>query len=183
MLVAFISLAWLMAVWKLWWLAAFAGMCGIMLALHLYWIFNRKDRRIYAELAAVMALTSSAAACRYAITGAFDGTALTLWALNALFFTSSVFYVKMRVSRIAKKTQSSRMTLINGLYHTSLLAALLFLFDAGRISLPIVIAFTPVIIRALAGVMARGKLSLSRVGIAEVVFTVVFVCFMMLSFR
>ena len=180
---ACVPAAYLMISFDLWLLPIFAAIYCAMLVLHVLWISNRSDRQVQAELAAVLALTSSAPACRYAMLGTLDFTAFLLWALNALFFASSVFYVKMRVSRVARKHSTSHAVTLSCLYHLLLAAALATLAMRGWIPWLATLAFAPVLVRAFWGILSRGKLSLTRIGIGEVVFTVVFVCIMILSFR
>lgn len=174
---------WLVAVDQLRLLPVFASFFGIMIVIHLYWMFTRRDRKLYAELAAVAALTSSAPACRYVMIGSLDREAFVLWALNALFFASSVFYLKMRVGRIAKNNTSPRASYLSAAYHFSLTLALALLCLNSLISWMVLLAFVPVVVRAFAGMMAHGKLSLTRIGISEIAFTAIFVCLMALSFR
>lgn len=183
LVLAFLPAAFLMFAFHLWLLPAFGAVYAVMLALHHYWISRKADRQVLSELTAVLSLSSSAPACRYAMTGAVDSVALLLWALNAMFFASSVFYVKMRVSRVAKKHVTTNAVALNCAYHVLLLAVLVFLVLNGLISWIVILAFVPVFIRAFAGILDRGKLSLTRIGISEVIFTLLFVCFMILSFR
>ena len=183
LVLAVLPAAWLILGFDLWWLPLFAAIFIVMLALHVFWISTKSDRQVQAELTAVVALSSSAAACRYAMTGAVDSMAFLLWALNAMFFASSVFYVKMRVSRVARKHQTSHAVMLSCLYHLLLAATLALLATRGWIPWIVLLAFAPVLIRAFTGVLSRGRLSLTRIGVSEVVFTVVFVSIMILSFR
>lgn len=183
LVLAFSPAAYLTFAFRLWLLPAFAAMYGVMLVLHQYWISRKADRQVLSELMAVLSLSSSAPACRYAMMGTVDSVAFLLWALNAMFFASSVFYVKMRVSRVAKKHVPANAVALNCAYHVLLLAALIILVLNELISWIVVLAFVPVFIRAFAGILDRGKLSLTRIGVSEVIFTVLFVCFMILGFR
>ena len=99
---------------------ALAGLFGapLLLVYHLYWFFalalgalmllainarqavRHQDRTIGAEMMAIAGLTLTAPAAYYAASGTFDARGLSLWALCGLYFASSVFYVKLRVSAI-----------------------------------------------------------------------------------
>lgn len=172
----------LIVVWKLWFLPFFASIFGAMLGLHLFWIYRKSDRRFHAEIAGVIALTSSAPACRYVMIGRIDRISLVLWLLNALFFVSSVFYVKKRVSIVSRRHNTQHASAWCDVYHALLTIVLIFLSWKGLISWTIIFAFLPVILRSFLGVLFAEKLSLTRLGISEVAFTLVFVTLMVISF-
>lgn len=185
--ILFVAVAWIAAAilivkWRLWLLPLFAVMFGAMLGLHLFWIYRKSDRRFFAEIAGVIALTSSATACRYVMIGRVDRISLMLWLLSALFFTSSVFYVKKRVSIISRRHQTQHAPAWCNAYHALLASVLVFLSWNEIVPWTITLAFLPVIIRSFVGALFSDKLSLTRIGISEVAFTIVFVCLMVISF-
>jgi hypothetical protein len=112
----------------------------------------------------------------YVVTGTFDPFCLLLWGLNIVYFTSSIFYVKMRVSRFAKKKDAQRLTWQCVSYHALLAAGLGALLLVNWITGVVALAFLPILIRAFAGIKAeKGKLNLKRIGIAESIYTLLFV--------
>lgn len=182
LVVALVSGAVLVFTWKLWLLPAFGAGFVLMLVLHGYWIYRKVDRRLYAEIAAVIAMTSSAAACRYAVTGLVDQFSWLLWVLNALFFVSSVFRVRSRVSQFSKH-KNNAAKIFSIAYHTALAAVLAALYLMSKLSWSVPLAFVPVIVGSLVSLTPSRKLNLTRIGFTEVAFTIAFLFLMFISFR
>jgi YwiC-like protein len=147
---------------------------------------RREDRTISGEIMAIVGLTLAAPAAYYTASGRFDATALWLWALCALYFASSVFYVKLRVYSIARRRESERRRSQRtcALYHAFLLAGLMTLFFQGSFNLSILVAFFPVLARSFWQMANPAeKLNLQRVGVLELVYSLVFLIFITLTFR
>lgn len=158
-----------------WYLVPFGVVLMALLSTHIYLAAKREERSIGGEFLGVISLTFTAPGAYYVVTGKLDGFCLFLWALNIVYFTSSIFYVKMRVSRFAKKKDAAILTWQCVGYHVLLLAALGFSLWQGWLSPLAALAFLPILIRTLAGLPAdKGKLNLKRIGIAESVYTLVF---------
>lgn len=184
-----------------WWLGIYAGVfavCGAILfwisgAVDLLWIgvpafalmarqlgrsrFSRKrvDRSVPGEFLAIGGLTLTAPGAVVVTTGALSLTAVEIWGLFALFFGSSVFFVKMHLlaAQIKQGVRwEDRLRLGRGLlvYHGALAAGLLavYLMDTSAGGL-LILGFAPVILRALAGwVRLSNQLpNLKRVGLIE----------------
>lgn len=183
-----------------------AGLSGAPLVLiyHLYWlmlpgaatlwllIFNaeqatrREDRTIAGEVMAILGLTLTAPAAYYVARGAWDATALWLWALCALYFTSSVFYVKLRVHWLNKrKTEQRRQSWRRcAVYHLFLLAAMLGFAATGNLSLLALVAFAPVLSRSFWHLLKPAeRINLKRIGVTEIVYSLIFLVFITLTFR
>jgi len=90
----------LLVIFKLYWLAPFAVATLVLLAINARQAVRREDRTIVGEMMAIAGLTSTAPAAYYVAIGVLNKTALGLWVLCALYFASSVFYVKLRVQTI-----------------------------------------------------------------------------------
>ena len=90
----------MLVVYKLYWLAPIAVATLVLMSINAQQSVRREDRTIGGEMMAIAGLTLTAPAAYYVSLGAFDGTALWLWALCAVYFASSVFYVKLRVHTI-----------------------------------------------------------------------------------
>jgi hypothetical protein len=97
----------LLLVWKLWWLAAFGGVAGLL-------AFRKTGRSVAMQLLAVGGLTLTAPAAWYAGTGRLGTQALLLWLLNALYFAGGVFYVKMHVAAAVGSVLTRRARLLHG---------------------------------------------------------------------
>jgi hypothetical protein len=160
--------------WRLWWLITL-GAAATPLA------FRRTERSIAVQLIAVAGLTLTAPATWYAATGRMDAKALWLWLLNALYFGGGVFYVKMHVAAAIRRRAfhgwREKMGLGAGtlLYYTGAMVCLGVLAAAKAIPAAALIAFAPVIARAVVGV---GRLSptlrIKRLGWTEVAYSLVF---------
>jgi hypothetical protein len=162
-----------------WWLVPFGIVLIAFLTAHIYLASKREERTIGGEFLGVISLTLTAPGAYYVVTGRLDRFCLLLWALNIVYFTSSIFYVKMRVSRFAKKKDAARLTWQCLSYHVLLMALVGLLIWQGWITLVAAIAFLPIVVRTFAGMKEqKGKLNLKRIGIAESVYTLLFVVFL-----
>jgi len=176
----------LLAVWRLYWLAPVAIGTLLLLMFNARQAIQREDRTVAAEIIAIAGLTFTAPASHYVALGHLDLTALWLWALCAMYFASSVFYVKLRVSTLNPRKETERRESWRrcALYHGFLLASLLLMAFGGSVSLLVLVAFAPVLIRSLF-YLARPvrRINLKLVGWLEAGYSVVFLVFMTLTFR
>jgi len=176
----------LLAVWRLYWLAPVAIGTLLLLMFNARQAIQREDRTVAAEIVAIAGLTLTAPASHYVALGHLDLTALWLWALCAMYFASSVFYVKLRVSTLNPRKETERRESWRrcALYHGFLLASLLLMAFGASVSLLVLVAFAPVLIRSLF-YLARPvrRINLKLVGWLEAGYSVVFLVFMTLTFR
>src|SRR6185436_7202109 len=130
--------------------------------------------------------TMTAPAAYYVARGAWDQTAVWLWALSAAYFASSVFYVKLRVTGLhAKRPDDKRRARwqCTG-YHAFLLASLLALAVTRSLPLFAMIAFAPVLARTFWSLLKPAQsLNLKRIGITEIIYSLIFLIFTTLTFR
>ena len=176
----------LIFVWHLFLLAPMGLLTALLLVLNAEQAVRREDRTIGAELLAILGLTLTAPAAYYVARASWEITALWLWALSALYFASSVFYVKLRVHAInPRKEQESRSVWRRcALYHVFLLAALLVLALMGSLGLLAVIAFAPVLARTFRHLFKPGeRLNLRRIGVLEIIYSLIFLAFITMTFR
>jgi hypothetical protein len=142
---------------------------------------RRQHHGKLSELLAIAGLTSSALASRAVLIGEIDKEGYLLWMLCFLYFSSSVFYIKMRVSRQTNNKASNKLTFWCTAFHIALVLALINLAFAKIIPLYTVAAYIPIVIRAFLGISASGKVNVRRIGIAEVVYTIIFACILILG--
>lgn len=184
---------------------ALAALCGLPLIFvyHLVWlaplgaaglallIFNGEqatrleDRSITGELLAICGLTLSAPAAYYVAVGQWSRTAFWLWALSMLYFASSVFYIKLRIYALNPRKQDyhRRARRSCAFYHSMLLGVLALLFLSGYLRLFALVAFAPVLARAFWRTFKPAtRVNLTRAGILEIVYSLVFLIFSALSF-
>jgi hypothetical protein len=171
---------------KLYWLApAGAAMLALMIA-NAQQAMHREDRTIAGETMAIAGLTMTAPAAYYVATGRLEVTEIWLWLLCALYFASSVFYVKLRVNTINPRREEARLQSWRRcvLYHAFLLGSLVLFSITGSSSLFALAAFLPVLIRSF-WYLARPvrQINLRMVGWLEVIYSIVFLIFITLTFR
>ena len=169
--------------WRLWWLVLF-GVIAAPLA------FRKTERSVVMQLLAVGGLTLTAPAACYAATGALDARALRLWLLNVLYFASGVFYVKMHIAA------AIRRQLFDGLadrarcgasvlaYHAGLVAILVALAAGGVIAFWVLLAYAPIVVRAIIGVVRlKPVLRIKQLGWTEVAYSLVFAALLIATIR
>jgi hypothetical protein len=173
----------LLIVWRLWWLAAF-GIAAAPLA------FRRTERGIAMQLVAVAGLTSTAPAAWYAAAGKLDQQAWLLWGLNFLYFAGGVFYVKMHVAAaiqhkpICRASERFALGAATLSYIAGMSATLVVLATAHWISWAVLLAYAPVVIRAVVGVWRLSPmLRIKRLGWTEVAHSLVFAVLLILARR
>jgi YwiC-like protein len=161
------------------WLLLFAAAETAIFTFSVKSFLEREQRSFFNEIVAVLALTSSAPAAYYTITGLLDRNAAILYALNLLFFGSSIFYVKTRIEILrAKGTRSEearRARLMTIGYHLLLVIAVVVAADFGIVSAWILLAFVPMLIQVAWGTASREtRMNFTRLGVALVVQSVIF---------
>lgn len=166
----------LLAAHRLWFLLPFGAAAGMLFGLHLTLSLRRRDRTLAGELLGAVALTLTSPAALYAFTESLDSRILQIWIVNLLYFSSGIFFVRMKVSEFIK-TESRRRRLIQCIvYHLFLVAALALLFVREALPLVAVLAFAPILFRGFWGAAFReSKLNLKRLGYTEVVYTIFYV--------
>ena len=158
----------------------------LLLAINAEQASKRVDRTIFGEVLAIAGLTMTAPAAHYVALGEWHPVAFWLWLLSALYFVSSVFYVRLRVNLINSRRQAERKIAWRrcASYHAFLLLSLFLLTASDRLSLFALAAFAPALTRASWSLIKPiGQLNLKRLGMLEIVYSVVFLIFITLTFR
>ena len=173
-------------VYRLYWLAVFGIVATALLLMNAHQAVRRQDRTTAGQMTAIGGLTLTAPVAYYTATGVLDVTAFWLWAMCAVYFASSVFYVKLRVTAINPRKEAARLEsrLSCAIYHLFLLGALLVLAITGTLSSFALAAFLPVLVRSFC-YLARPvrQINFQRVGWLEIVYSVVFLIMTTLTFR
>lgn len=146
---------------------------------------NLEERSILGEILAICGLTMTAPAAYYVSSGEWNHTALWLWLLCGFYFSSSVFYIKVRVAGLHRNKPNVLHRVLQhcAFYHTFLIVALVLFTFTKNLELPILIAFTPAISRAFIGMLTPGrKVNLTQAGFLEVVYSLIFLIFTTLTF-
>lgn len=157
-----------------------------MLAFNTWQAVRREDRSVIGETVAILGLTLTAPAAYYVAGGTWDTRAWLLWMLCSFYFASSVFYVKLRVHSQNRRREELRRQSWRrcATYHLFLTAALVLLSATGSLDLFALVAFSPVLARTFWQLAKPGgHMSLRRVGLLEVLYSVIFLVFVAISFR
>ena len=147
---------------------------------------KRLDRTIFGEFLGVAALTLTAPAARVAVIGRMDWTAGLLWISAILYFTSSIFTVKMMLSAAKHRDEIDRgarwrLGRNHLLYHV-VLVMIIFSYGltvGGTAGLFIVTAYLPLLIRAFSRwyTLSNRLPVLKRIGWMEAAYTAWFILF------
>jgi hypothetical protein len=184
-LIAVLAGAPLIWIYKLYWLIPLALIGSLLLLVNGWQAAEFEDRTVQSEVMAIAGLTMTAPAAFYTASGIWTATAWWLWALSAAYFASSVFYVKLRVTWLHAKTAEakSRAKWQCAIYHIFLLGSLLVLGITRNLPLFALVAFAPVMARTLRSLInPEPHLNLKRIGIAEIVYSVIFLIVTTLTF-
>ncbi len=147
-----------------------------LLGVHLWLTERREDRSTPAELLGIVALTLTAPAAWYTVTGRITPDGWWLWFLCVLYFSSAVFFVKMQVSRFLKTERFVSLRRRHVAYHAVMVVCVAAATAAGPVSPWIASGYVPILVRSAAGALwGPKKLNLKRLGFLEVAYTCWFV--------
>lgn len=176
---AFIAL--LIFHYGLYFLIAFGAAFFVFLGLNLADSLGKSLRSYRAEFTGIAALTMTAPLSLYVSSGEVNSEGLYLWLLNYLFFSSTVFYVKMKVAAMAGKQGfdglSGKIKLGWGCiaYHVMIIIFVWLLGRFGAVPYLAPFAFTPAIILAIHGVLKlNSATSIKSVGFLQVAHSLAF---------
>jgi hypothetical protein len=148
---------------------------ALVMGIHLYWASRRRERALSGEILGILALSSAALATHYSVTGNLTSTSAEIWLLAVLYYSSGVFYVRMRVSRFLKKDLFRVRRSICLAYHIILEITLIAFAFEGSFPALIPLAYLPIFVRAFwYAWKAEERLNIKRIGYTEVGQTVLF---------
>ena len=168
---------------------------------HSYLTIRRFHRTVWGEIFGVIGLTLTAPLGYYSVLRQIDEMALILWFLNALFFSSSIFYVKLWVathgqtkkprfwgSLLLRRINASnrrQATLYRNYiyYHLFLLVTIGVLLAFKLVPLLIFPVFSPIFVRMLIVISSLDKkLNIKQIGFAELGYSISFALLMVVVF-
>lgn len=155
-------------------LLLFLALFVLLLVVHQLLHTRKQHHGKLSQLLAIAGLTSTALASRAVLIGQIEQQGVLLWLLCFLFFSSSVFYIKMRVSKQMPNKDSTELISLCVAFHIFLVLILLTLVSFKIIPMYTAAAYFPIVIRAFIGTGSSGKINLRRIGIAEVIYTIIF---------
>ena len=168
------------------WLVPVAILTALLLAFNSWQGVRRKDRTIIGEAIAILGLTLTASSAYYVCAGEWDSNAWLLWALCILYFTSSLFYVKLRVHSLNRRREdlSRQSRLRCRLYHLFLVAALVILAARNNANRFVLVAFAPALLRTFRQLeRPAAHASLKQIGVLEIAYSVFFLVFVTIGLR
>jgi hypothetical protein len=183
---AFLFAVPLVAVYHLFWLIPMALLAGALVAINAEQSVRRLDRTIGGELLAIVGLTSSGFAAHYAGAGRVEANAFWLWGSCILYFTSSIFYVRLRVysAHPRRKGDSSGIRTQCALYHFIMVLSVVAMWLAAGLSGLLVVAFLPVVIRTVWHLLSPARrLNLRQIGLLEIGYSLTFTVLITLALR
>jgi hypothetical protein len=183
---------WLVLAHSLWWLVPLGIIGGMLLLFHLWLVSRRQEMSVVGELAGIFGLALGAPMAYYTASGLLDITAAALWLVNALYFGGTVFYIKLKVrqqprlpapDRASERLVKAKACLA---YQTIALTVMLLLIAFQWAPWLALLAFVPVTIKVVHGAwhwQDKKSLSLTRLGITELVHAVAFAVLVIIAFN
>lgn len=171
---------------RLWGLAPLGAMATALAAWHARQAARREERTVTTEALGILGLTLTAPAAHYVALGRWETTGLWLWAASVAYFTSSIFYVKLRVLTAYPKQprELARIRRWCWLYHLALALAASLAVASGAAPMPVLPAYAPILLRAFWHLWRPApRLVLKRVGVLEILYSAIFLLFATLAFR
>ena len=162
--------------YRLWSLLPLGLLIALLLVLHLYLVGQRQEKHVWGELIGVVGLTATGPATYYVLESRWNEPCFLLWFLTLLYFSSGIFYVKMRVSRFIKTDERGKRIVHCILYHLFLCVSLLLLNLYDLIPKLLILAYVPMIVRACVGALAKEeRLNIRKIGFTELAHTIAFI--------
>jgi hypothetical protein len=150
---------------------------------------RRMETTTGGELVGMIGLTLVAPAAEYVSSGLFSSRTLGLWLLSAFFFCGSIFHVRYLVRRRADSTGPPKLRIRAGwpsvVYQVAVLCVSLVLALRGTLPPFSPAALLPSSLWAwvAVGVRLRKPMQVRRIGIIEIVNTIVFLVLIVLAFH
>jgi hypothetical protein len=181
---------WLMLKYQLWQLWLIAGIGLAIFMIYIYLFLQRKERSILGELSGISLLTLSSSAAIAIAQGRLTSQALLLWLVNALYFSSSVFYIKMKIAAYTQQRKNTidktalPMTRQCLAYLAILMIIIGILIFANWLPGLILLAFIPMIIHTLWQIwISKADLKIMREGWIQVGLSIIFALLIVVSYR
>jgi hypothetical protein len=189
--IAVLGGAWLILIERLYLLIPIGLIGATLVAVHLWLVYCKQDMSVYGELAGIAGLALGAPLTYYAASGQLDGTALMLWLVNALYFGGTVFYIKLKVRQQPRVPAPDRLSerLLKGraclTYQGVVLTIVIVLMALEHIPALLPLAFAPMTLKMIYGAARwqdKHSLSLPRLGVIEVIHSILFAVLVIAAF-
>jgi hypothetical protein len=190
-LIAVIGGGWLVVIDRLYGLIPL-GVLGMALLIYHWWLVERRrEMSARGELAGIFGLALGAPLAYYVSRSLLDGTGLGLWLVNALYFGGTVFYIKLKVRQQPREPAPDRVSerLVKAKaclsYQSVVLTLIILLVALHRLPALALLAFVPMTLKVVYGATRwqdRQSLSLPRLGVIEMIHSVVFAVLIIAAF-
>ncbi|MEK7281698.1 MAG: YwiC-like family protein, partial [Chloroflexota bacterium] len=180
---------WLIFGYGMWLLIPLGAMGSVLLLGHLYLSRKHQERSMAGEFLGIAGLLLSAPVAVYAASGQLNSVAFWLWFLSLAFFTTSIFYVKMKVEEFSSRGGAGsqtrhRLSRFLIWYQAGAIAVVLLLSYLGLIPTLTVVAFIPVAFQTAWGILKPVKqLRIKRLGWSQVGQSALFFGLLVLVYR
>jgi len=182
--------AFLVARSPLWYWLALGTLGALTLAIYLWLAVRRAEMSLAGEWLGVAGLALGAPGAYLVATGMLDVTALELYALNALYFGGTIFYIKFKVREQPRvvaphadwrtRLRAGRATLA---YHALAFAFIGALAIGDILPALVPIAFAPALCKMFGGILNRpARVNLKHLGFIELGLSVTFAAFIWLAY-
>lgn len=187
-----LSGGWLIFAENLWWLALMGVTGALLVAFNLWLIAHKKQMSLVGELSGIAGLSLGAPMACYAASGQLDQTAAILWLVNALYFSGTVFYIKLKVRQQPRQPAPDKLSerLIKAkaclTYHTTVLIIIFALVTLQKAPVLTPLAFIPAAVKVIRGAARwqdKKTLSLVRLGFTELFHSIVFMALIIVAFK
>ncbi len=167
------------------------GIAAVTMLFHLRLTLNREHMSVPGEIIGVAGLTASAPVLYLFQHGSLDAQGWVLWMVNFLYFTGSIFYIKLKVRHqpryeepdVVGKLQAG----LPALTYSILVVIYLLVITAIRgYSWYFLMAYLPSVAKVLTGIFrwqSKAKLKVSRYGFVELAHAIIFGIFTILGFE
>jgi hypothetical protein len=190
-LIAALGGLWLILIERLILLIPIGLIGATLVAFHLWLVYRKQEMSAYGELIGIAGLALGAPLTYYAASGQLNGTALMLWLVNALYFGGTVFYIKLKVRQQPRLPEPDRLSerLLKGraclAYQGVVLTVIIALVAVDHMPALLPLAFVPMTLKVIYGAarwQAKHSLSLPRLGVIEVIHSILFAVLVIAAF-
>jgi len=167
-----------------------AAVC-LTLMIHLWMTVNKEAMSIPGELIGVLGLTAGAPFIYIYNHGFLDARGIVLWMLNFLYFSGSIFYIKLKLRIQPSHGEPGFFGKIKAadtllLYSVLLILYLFITIKIRGYSWLFLLAFLPFFAKTVYGIInwnAKGKLKPRTAGLLELTYSLLFLILTLLAFH
>lgn len=186
-----VSGGWLIVIDRLYGLLTLGALGVALLLYHWRLVDRRQEMSVRGELSGIFGLALGAPMAYYTATGQLNWTAAALWLVTALYFGGTVFYIKLKVRQQPREPKPDRVSerLVKAkaclTYQTVVLTILILLTALQHLPALALLAFAPMTLKIVFGAahwQDKRTLSLPRLGVIELIHSILFAMLIVIAF-